>query len=129
MDVVHNPDLLLGLCGSFRKLGVPCFGVLIIRILLFEYYMRVPFFGSFHVGPGKQLAKHKSLVIQIGVYCLRLRVMGISGSGPLARNAQAHKPQTPTLEALYTLNAIFLNRGTSTGTLSRLCCPSPSDTE
>ena len=31
--------------GSFRKLGVPYFGVLIIRILL----LRVPVFGNSHV--------------------------------------------------------------------------------
>ena len=30
--------------GSFRKFGVPYFGVLIIRILLFRYYIRVPYF-------------------------------------------------------------------------------------
>ena len=30
--------------GSFRKLGVPYVGVLIIRILLFRYYIRVPGF-------------------------------------------------------------------------------------
>ena len=32
--------------GSFRKLGVPCFGVLIIRIL---YYIRVPHFRKLPV--------------------------------------------------------------------------------
>ena len=30
--------------GSFRKLGVPYLGVLIIRILLLGYYIRVPFY-------------------------------------------------------------------------------------
>ena len=30
-------------CGSFRKLGVPYLGVLILRILLFRYYIRVPY--------------------------------------------------------------------------------------
>ena len=30
--------------GSFRKLGVPFFGVLIIRILLFRAYIKVPYF-------------------------------------------------------------------------------------
>ena len=37
-------------CGSFRKLGVPYFGVLIIRILLFGYYIRVPYFRNLPCG-------------------------------------------------------------------------------
>ena len=32
--------------GSFRKLGVPHFGVPIIRILLVRYYIRVPYFRT-----------------------------------------------------------------------------------
>ena len=38
-------------CGTFRKLGVPYVGVLIIRILLFRvlYYIRPPIFGNPHM--------------------------------------------------------------------------------
>ena len=34
--LVQGLNRLIGLGGSFRKLGVPYFGVLIIRILLFR---------------------------------------------------------------------------------------------
>ena len=35
--------------GSFRKLGVPYFGVLIIRILLFKVLLGSPIFGNSHI--------------------------------------------------------------------------------
>ena len=48
------PATLLS-CGSFRKLGVPYFGVLIIRIRLFRYYIRVPYFRKLPCMPGGDL--------------------------------------------------------------------------
>ena len=34
----------VGLCGSFHKLGVQFVGVLMIRVLLFDVYVRAPDF-------------------------------------------------------------------------------------
>ena len=43
-------ELLDLLYGSFRRLGVPYFGVLIVRILLFRVlYLRPPIFGNSHM--------------------------------------------------------------------------------
>ena len=40
--------------GSFRKLGDPYFGVLIIRILVFRVlYQRVPYFRKLPYGPNE----------------------------------------------------------------------------
>ena len=42
------------LYGSFRKLGVPYLGVLIIRTLLFRVlFLGSPIFGNSHIGPQK----------------------------------------------------------------------------
>ena len=38
--------------GSFRKLGVPYFGVLIIKILLFRVLYLGPLFSNSHTGLG-----------------------------------------------------------------------------
>ena len=45
--------------GSFRKLGVPDYGVLIIRILLLDYDMGVPYFRNLpHSNANGQTLQH-----------------------------------------------------------------------
>ena len=66
----YNPEVP---CGSFRKLGVPCCGVLIIRILLLGYYTRVPYFRKL---PCKPLA-FQSLPRVLQSRGLGFRVQGL----------------------------------------------------
>ena len=48
--------------GSFRKLGVPCFGVLIIRILLFRVLYSGPLFSETRIEPVVVYVRLESLV-------------------------------------------------------------------
>ena len=59
--------------GSFRKLGVPYFGILKIKILLYlGYYIRVPYFRKlpyrlFRVRVGRELAVQDSGLSEWGL--------------------------------------------------------------
>ena len=62
-------------CGSFRKLAVPCFGVLIIRILLFRVLYWGPLFSETPMSLRPELVAHGcNNLLQLGalLVCLSL---------------------------------------------------------
>ena len=77
--------------GSFRKLGVPYFGVLIIRILLLENYIRVPYFRKLPTSTAHR--EHDTTVISSFLDCISRTLFDVSTFLRKSRKLQRLKPE------------------------------------